>query len=325
MICIQSSFTDPRFNLAAEEYLLKKTGQEFFILYRNDPSVIIGKHQNALAELNLPYVNEHGIDVVRRISGGGTVYHDRGNLNYCFIRQGIKGQLVDFIKHTQPLIDFLASLGLQAEFDGRNSLLLRGKKISGNAEHVYRDRVLHHGTLLFSSDLDCLSGALKVTAGRYRDKSIRSLRSPVANLADHMEEAMDINTLTERFMDYIKSTHPHESAGYEYTEGDLEEIGSLVEEKYGRWEWNYGYSPEYIFKKTVLVSGQTLKIRLEVERGIIRGAGISGELPDGGVPGQLEKELIGRPHSLQALRSVLTESGKLAEGFDPEALLAGFF
>ena len=325
MICIKSSSPDPRFNLAAEEYLLKKTRQEFFILYCNNPSVIIGKHQNALAELNLPYVNEHHIPVIRRISGGGTVYHDPGNLNYCFIRKGIKGQMVDFIKHTRPVIDFLSTYGLVAEFDGRNSLLLQGKKISGNAEHVFKDRVLHHGTILFSSDLDRLNEALRVTTGRYRDRAMKSVRSVVTNLGDHIVEPIDITSFTDKFMDFVMAAYPSESAGYEYSPGDLEEIARLVEEKYSTWEWNYGYSPKYSFTKETSLSGQPVRIQFEVERGIIKDFEITGELVKKEFADRLKINLDDQPHSQRILEEKLTSQGIIPEYFGHEDLLAGFF
>ncbi len=325
MICIKSSSADPRFNLAAEEYLLRKTRQEFFILYRNNPSVIIGKHQNALAELNLPYVNEYGIPVIRRISGGGTVYHDPGNLNYCFIRKGIKGQMVDFIKHTGPVIDFLATLGLKAEFDGRNSLLLQGKKISGNAEHVFQDRVLHHGTLLFSSDLDRLSEALRIKTGSYKDRAIKSIRSLVTNLSDHLGGTMDINSFTDKFMDFVKAAHPSGSGEYEYTPGDLEEIEQLVDEKYSRWEWNYGYSPKYSFNKETRLLGRTFRIRFDVEKGILKDVEISGEVPDKEFTNRLRMGLSGQSHSQQVLREILGTPGMVPGEYDIEELLNGLF
>ena len=325
MICIASPSADPRFNLAAEEYLLKKTGHEFFILYRNNPSVIIGKHQNALAELNLAYVNGQDIPVIRRISGGGTVYHDPGNLNYCFIRKGVKGKMVDFLKHTRPLMDFLATLGLQAEFDGRNSLLLDGRKISGNAEHVYQDRVLHHGTILFSAELDRLSEALRVRAGLYRDKAIKSLRSLVANLGDYLGGRMDIDTFAGAFMSYIKGLYAAESADYEFTPGDIEEIDRLIDEKYSSWEWNFGYSPKYSFAKETVISGIPVSVELEVERGIIKEIRVSGEGLEEGFTVWLRNTLNGLQHNPAVLKETLTARGVVPPYFDTDALLSGLF
>ena len=154
MLILDSPYTDPRYNIAAEEYLLKETGEDYAFFYINEPSIIIGKHQNAYAEVNLDYVRQNHIKVIRRISGGGTVWHDRGNLNFSFILKGEEGKQVNFRGYAQPVVDFLDELGVEASFGPRNEILVGDLKISGNAEHIHRKRVLHHGTLLFDSDLD---------------------------------------------------------------------------------------------------------------------------------------------------------------------------
>jgi lipoate-protein ligase A len=156
MFCIITESDDPSFNLAVEELLLKNRNNEYLILGINKPSVIIGKHQSAHREINTRFVTENNIPVIRRISGGGTVFHDKGNLNFTFIRQSEAGKQIDFRKYTKPVIDFLYSLGVEAKFEGKNDLKTDGLKISGNAEHVHRNRVLHHGTLLFSTSLEII-------------------------------------------------------------------------------------------------------------------------------------------------------------------------
>ena len=165
MNILDSPYTDPRYNIAAEEYLLKETEDDYAFFYVNSPSLIIGKHQNSYSEINLEYIRSNRIPVIRRISGGGTVWHDMGNLNFSFILNGEEGKLVNFREYAQPVVDFLNTLGVKASFGSRNEILVEGLKISGNAEHIHRNRVLHHGTLLFNSDLDALKRSLLVEQG----------------------------------------------------------------------------------------------------------------------------------------------------------------
>ena len=182
MICINPDTTDPFFNLAIEELLLKSYNEEYLLLYVNSPSVIIGKHQSGHREVNTRFVYENQIPVIRRISGGGTVFHDSGNLNFCFILRSEQGKQVDFRKYTQPVIDFLASIGVNASFEAKNDLKVDGLKISGNAEHIHGDRVLHHGTLLFSTSLDMLRKSIRKDPSNYISRAVVSNPSPVTNL-----------------------------------------------------------------------------------------------------------------------------------------------
>ena len=192
MLCIISPNTSPYFNLATEEYLLKCFQEDVFFLYRNIPSIVIGKHQNTLAEINLPFVQEKEILVARRISGGGTVYHDLGNLNFAFFTTGKEGDLVNYRRATQPIVNALREMDLEVTLGKRNELLLKKLKISGTASHVWKKRVLHHGTLLFSSEMGILSAALKSAQGRFTDRAVRSVRSRVTNIRDHLKEQMDM-------------------------------------------------------------------------------------------------------------------------------------
>ena len=203
MLCIKSTTQNPAFNLATEEYLLRNKDEECFYLYINGPSIIVGKHQNTLAEINIDYVKAQNIDVIRRLSGGGAVFHDPGNLNFTFIKKGEKDQLVDFRKYTKPILDVLQSLGVKARFEGRNDLTIEGKKFSGNAEHVYKNKILHHGTLLFSSKLPDLSQALKVNPLKYKDKAVKSVRSRVTNISEHLKESITL----EEFENQIGRAH----------------------------------------------------------------------------------------------------------------------
>jgi len=208
MYFYRSQSTDPYFNMATEEYFLKNFEEDFFCLYINRPSVIVGKHQNTMAEINVPYVMENNIPVIRRLSGGGTVFHDLGNLNFCFIQQGKPGYLVDFKKFSQPILDVLQKLEINAWLRGKSDLVIDNKKFSGNAEHVYKNKVLHHGTLLFSSELSQLNEAIKADWGKFTDKAVRSNRSQVTNIAEHLKIPLTLEVFTQRLAHEVKEQHP---------------------------------------------------------------------------------------------------------------------
>ncbi len=274
MICIVSDTFDPYFNIAAEEYLFTDFSEDIFFLYRNRPSVIVGKHQNALAEINYPYIKQNYLPVIRRISGGGTVYHDLGNINFTYIKNEQKKLLVDFRKFTQPIIDFLAGCGLSAEFGGRNSLYIDGKKISGNAEHTFKNRVMHHGTLLFSTDLTALRESLNSNEDRFIDKAVRSVRSSVINLNELIDDISDPSDFLSALKNFIIANN-HEISEYSISNENRAKIDSLIHSKYSQWYWNFGRSPAYRYENTIQIRDSKLKVKLEVKKGIIKKAAVT--------------------------------------------------
>lgn len=276
MLCIINSNTDPYFNLASEEYLLKNFTEDCFMLWRNKNAIIVGKHQNTLSEINIERVEEKKITVARRISGGGAVFHDLGNLNFTFIFNGEDGKLVDFKKFTQPILDALQELGIDAEYGGRNDLVVEGKKFSGNAEHVWRRRTLHHGTILFSSEISDLSGALKVNPLKFSDKAVKSVRSRVTNIQDYTDRKMDVLEFRDWLFTNIMDRF-NDAVTYEFSESDIMEINKLREEKFLKWDWNYGYSPKYNFAKQIKTAGGTIEVQMNVEKGIIVEMNIFGD------------------------------------------------
>lgn len=304
MYLFQSNAHNPYFNIASEEYLIKNFDDDFFYMYRNTPSIIIGKHQNTLNEINLTYTHKHNIDVVRRISGGGTVYHDLGNLNFSFIQQGEKGKMVDFRKFINPLVEALNSMGIKAIVNKRNDILLNGKKISGNAEHIHRNKTLHHATLLYNADLNMLRNAIVSNKKRYHDKAIQSVRSSVTSVCNEMEEAPGMDIFAEKMKVFFTAHFGHLKP-FCLTGEQKSEIENLVKEKYVKWEWNFGYSPNYNFLSVIDRKGCNLTIRLNVKRGIIIKAEAESDTLDIGELQIIEKNLLYMPHRFNLLKEKL--------------------
>lgn len=318
--------TDPWFNIAAEEHFLKNKQDEFFMLWRSEPSVIIGKHQNALAEINMQFVRRHKLPVIRRITGGGTVYHDEGNLNFTFIRNAEHANLVDFRKQMDPVIDALRKMGLPAEFHGRNNILMNGLKVSGNSEHIYKNRVLHHGTLLFASNLEYLDQAINPPELKYHDKAVRSLRSRVGNISGMLDQPLTIKLFTERIMNHIRNYFPGGDDD-EFTNDDHTAIDQLAEEKYRRWEWNYGYSPKYTFRVELAAGKNELLIELSVRDGIIQRAKLTGTSATGNMKALIPHILEGIPHEESAILATFRKHRAECQesGIDPERLAGRLF
>jgi lipoate---protein ligase len=268
MLSICSETRQPFFNLATEEYYLQNRKEDFVILSINDPCVIIGKHQVVHKEVNTKFIEDKNIPVLRRISGGGAVYHDAGNLNFAFIKQSETGKQVDFRLYTKPVIDFLNSVGVNALFEGKNDITVEGLKISGNAEHVFKERVLHHGTLLFDASLDDLRLSLKAKSDNYSTRAVESNRTSVSNLKGRLQNIADINDFKASFQDFIMNKMS-DIQTYIMTKEERSAIHQLADTKYKTWEWNYGYGPAYTFNNWFESEGKAYRCRLMVKDGII--------------------------------------------------------
>lgn len=303
MLCIRLKNPDPYFCLAAEEFLLKNFSDDIFMLWQSNDTVVVGKHQNALAEINYPYVRENNITVARRISGGGTVFHDAGNVNFSFIKNVSSPAEISFKLFTAPVVEALAKLGLKATTSGRNDLLLDGLKISGNAEHVFKNRVLHHGTLLFNSDLDNLGKAIKVVPGKYQSKAVQSNRSPVGNIASFLQQAMSF----EQFMQFMLDVQLQKEGAcfYELQPDEIETISKLAREKFESWDWRFAYSPKYTFRNLARINDKTLDVFLQVKKGHIEEATLGGDFFSPAEAIALAEKLPGERHDFDALQALL--------------------
>lgn len=329
MLCIDNQSIEPYFNQAVEEYFLKNSDENIFMLWRNDNAIIVGKHQNTLAEINVDNVKEREIKVVRRLTGGGAVFHDLGNVNYTFIMgYGAEGAKVDFKKYNQPIIDVLANLGVKAHFSGRNDILIDDQKFSGNAEHIYhqKQRVLHHGTLLYASNVKDISDALKVNPLKFEGKARKSVVSRVTNISSHLKEDIGVEAFRQRVMMHITKLYP-DAVPYTLTETDKREIQKLADEKYSTWEWNYGYSPKYGLKKGVKTNGGHVEVHLNVDKGLITDLDIFGDFFVNRDIEPLVESLKGVEHREDAVLAKLKEmqSSSYFNNISEDELLEAFF
>ncbi len=302
MKAILSKTSSPYINLATEEYLLKNSTDEILFLYRNDKSLIIGKHQNSNLEINVELQHKLNIPIVRRLSGGGTVFHDLGNINFCFITNEAHQRQVNFEKYAQPIQEALRKLGVEISIGKRHEFLVDGKKISGNASHIWKNRVIHHGTLLYNSDTNLLLELLKINRNKYIDKSVKSVTSEVITIKEACKLTDDVETFTQKLLSEI-SLILNAEISMNYLDSFEEEINAIANTKFKSWEWNYGYNPSYLFNKTLSLSNnQELKISFNVDKGII--SNVNFEI-DNNVPNEIRellKEIIhGKMHSIEIL------------------------
>lgn len=300
--------TDPRINLAIEEYVLKNMDVEkdsFLLFYINEPSIIIGRNQNTVEEINTEYVDANGIHVVRRLSGGGAVYHDLGNLNYSFITKDDGESFRNFKKFTEPVIKALAEMGVKAELLGRNDILVEGRKISGNAQFATHGRMFSHGTLMFDTEVERVVSALKVKKDKIESKGIKSIRSRVANISEFLENPMTI----EQFrMNILKSIFEGEEniQYWELTDEDWDNIHALSAERYGNWDWNYGKSPKFNMQHSHRFPVGGIDVRLQVEKGnIIDDVNIYGDFFGVGEVAVVEESLKGVQYDRESINKAL--------------------
>lgn len=301
--------TDPRINLAIEEHCIRHlpAGEDYLLFYINTPSIIIGRNQNTLEEINQPYIDEHGIHVVRRISGGGAVYHDRGNLNFSFLTDFAKDKLNNFKEFATPIIEVLNDMGVPAEMKGRNDIVVDGKKISGNAQFSSTKRMFNHGTLLLDCDLSQVSQALDVKMTKIQSKGHKSARARVANIAEFLDAPLSTEAFKEKILAGIFPDGT-ERQTYRLTDEDWESINALVAEKYGCWDWNYGRSPEFDIQRTRHFAAGIIDFRLKVKRGgTVENVKIYGDFFGQHPVSEIEDALVGVRYDKGAIEAALAD------------------
>jgi len=267
---IINNSTDPYFNIALEEYCLMHVdpGEDYFLLWQNEPSIIIGKNQNTLEEINTRFVEERGIKVVRRVSGGGAVYHDLGNLNFTFISKVNPERTTDFSVFADPVIKVLKELGVDAMLLGRNDIIANDRKISGNAQRLYRTKFLQHGTLLFDVNLEDLAEALNVSADKIQSKGIKSIRSRVANIRELLAEDMAVDEFREMLQRRLSDDYRSEEI--RLTEEDLKQIEENARNKFASWDWTYGQSPAFNYRSEKRFPGGKVGVLIQVKDGLVK-------------------------------------------------------
>lgn len=274
---IDSQSFNPYFNLALEEYILKTFDieEDILFLWQNTPTIVVGNNQNTMEEINMPFVKKNNIKVVRRLSGGGAVYQDLGNLNFTFLVSLDKPAGLEIKKFALPVVEALNKLGVPAELTGRNDITVQGRKISGNAQRLFKNKFLHHGTLLFDADLEVMARVLQVGFDKIQSKGIKSIRSRVTNIKPYLTRQKTIEEFRESILRELLQRGKVNQ--YLLTEDDRRQIRQLVENKYSTWEWNFGYSPPYSIKNSRRFSSGKIEIFLDVEKGMIKNCQICGD------------------------------------------------
>ena len=318
MFYLESPSRDPYFNLALEEYVFERMdkSKSYFMLWQNDNTIVVGKYQNTAEEIDQAYVDAHGIRVARRLSGGGAVYHDKGNLNFTFIVDRADAPGLNFKIFVEPVIQALARFGVHAAFTGRNDLTIDGLKFSGNAQYARRGRLLHHGCIMLDSNLTSVADALRVKEAKFASKAVKSVRSRVTTINAHAPAPISMEDFKGALKECAMASGELEPCTL--TEEDLAAIRKLRDEKYATWAWNYGCSPAYDMRREMKFPAGLVTAHLSAEGGKIKAVRFYGDF-FGGELGELEGAMVGLPldghltEALEALRVGDYMSGITAE------------
>jgi lipoate-protein ligase A len=275
MLFINKNSFDPWFNIAADEFVMKHLQDNLCMVWRSTPCVVVGKHQHTLSEINHTFVEQNNIPVIRRITGGGTVYHDENCLNFSFITSaGQDSDKINFDKHTLPVRKFLQSVGIDARLSGKSNITVNGLKVSGNAAHLFKNRSIHHGTLLFATDVKRLEASTMPSANNYKSKAVQSNRANVVNITELLTNAMTIEAFETEFIAFLK-TEFSSTLERHFTPVEIAAIEELANEKYRKWSWNFAYSPNYEAKREIEVFGNSCTITLKIKKGSIDAVRVS--------------------------------------------------
>ena len=324
-ICLKMKYirletNDPYYNLAVEEYLFRHTAEDVFMLWQNAPTVVIGKNQNAYAEVDIEYAKANGIRLCRRLTGGGAVYHDLGNVNYTFITSTEKATVLDYAYFTRPIIDALAALGITASLSGRNDLECDGRKFSGNAQYAADGSILHHGTLLFDTDTSVLSRVLKMDKEKLAYRAVKSHQSRVVNLSSLLDEEIS----AADFIGHLEK-HVLKSMGAEVWQMEENDVIRALRERNAGEAWIYSdrrYLTDYTVERRKKYPFGIVSVRMKLGRDLIEDVVISGDFFERGAVENLEKKLLGKnPYTLTDIDVSSYIDGMTREAFC--ALLAG--
>lgn len=299
--------TDPRLNLALEEFLLRhvRIAEPLLLFYINEPSVIIGRNQNTLEEIDPDYVKSNNIHLVRRLSGGGAVYHDLGNLNFSFITEG-QEDLHNFARFTDPVVRVLRELGIDAQLRGRSDIFAAGKKISGNAQYASRGRMFSHGTLLFDTNIAHMLKAINPRQVKIESKAVQSVRNYVSNIRELLPEDMTIMELKQAI---LASTFGQNGIPtHELSEGDWDQVRRISADRYETWEWNVGRSPRFNVQKSERFPAGKVDARIDVDKGLVQSIKIYGDFAGKQEIAELEERLIGVRYDPDLLAEALQDS-----------------
>jgi len=302
------NITDPTINLALEEYCVRNLDMknDYLLFYINAPSVIIGKHQNTIEEINPEYIKEKGIHVVRRISGGGAVYHDEGNLNFSFMTKHTHESIHNFRLFTGPVIKVLTELGINAELNGRNDITVSERKISGNAQFTDTKSMFSHGTLLFDTKLEDVVNALNVKQEKIESKGVKSVRSRVANISEFLSRKISMDEFKKNIIESV-FTGREDDFVFQLSDMQWDDVMRLSESKYRSWDWNYGRSPEFDLRKTRRFSFGQIDFRINVKDGIITEVRIYGDFLGHGELSDIEDILTGVKFEEESIRYALKD------------------
>ncbi|WP_353947565.1 lipoate--protein ligase [Sporolactobacillus sp. Y61] len=297
---------DQTLNFALEEYALKylDINETYLMFYRMAPTVIVGRNQNTAEEINRDYIRANKVTVTRRLSGGGAVYNDPGNLSFSFIAKDDGDSFNNYRKFTEPVIRALHYMGVEARLEGRNDLTLDGKKISGNAQFVTQGRIFSHGTLLFDVNLDHVSKALHPDAAKYESKGIKSVRSRVTNIREHLTKDMTIQQFRETLLHYIFEGQ-EKIPEYQITDEDWTNIVDIANKRYRNWDWVYGKSPEFNVQKAKRFPGGRIDLRMNVKKSVVEKMTIYGDFFGAGDVTDIEKLLVGTKYDRKAIEEKL--------------------